>query len=222
MALIYKVTNLINNKIYIGQTNGKNRWYKGGGLLLLKAKNKYSSLNFKFEVIVEGDFNDELIDELEIHYIQLYNSNNLSIGYNIDSGGKKHKNRPKISEKTRLKMSESKKGKPQRSGYKISEEGRKNMSIGKTGKKQTEEHKNNIKKAVRIALDKRQYTFKSRDNAKINIICENVLTKEILKIKGIKEASEILNIGRTSIDNNLSGRSKLVNKQYKFYYNADS
>lgn len=90
---IYKTTNLINGKIYIGQTKNKYK-YIGSGNIIKKAIKKYGFNNFKFEIIIEGDFNKELTDHLEKHYIRLYNSTNNKIGYNISEGGysaRKHK-----------------------------------------------------------------------------------------------------------------------------------
>ena len=58
------------------------------------------------ETIVEGDFNNYLLDELEMHYIHLYNSRNKKIGYNIHKGGRSikihHKNELKIINKEKL------------------------------------------------------------------------------------------------------------------------
>ncbi len=108
--IIYKTTNLVNNKIYIGQTNGNRKNYKGGGKLLKLAFNKYGRDSFKFEVIIKGDFNQVLIDDLERHYIRLYNSTNLNIGYNLESGGFGHIGK-KHSVETKLKMSLAAKGK---------------------------------------------------------------------------------------------------------------
>lgn len=94
---IYKFTNLINNKIYIGQTRQKlNNRYKQH----LKAKDnypihaairKYGIENFSFTTIeiIEADSKELLIDELnklEINYIKEYNSL-VPFGYNIEKGG---------------------------------------------------------------------------------------------------------------------------------------
>lgn len=100
MACIYKITNLINNKIYIGQTveTLEKRFWKHGSnsrsnkdcykrLYLYKSINKYGLSNFKPEVIVEGDYNRFLLNDLEKHYIRLYNSNNPLRGYNATEGG---------------------------------------------------------------------------------------------------------------------------------------
>ena len=86
---IYKITNKINNKCYIGQTNNyKSRFkdHKGmydnkSGKILCRAFKKYGIDNFKFEVIDYGaNYN-----ELEIYYIKYYNS--INHGYNISPGG---------------------------------------------------------------------------------------------------------------------------------------
>ena len=110
MSVIYKVTNLSNNRIYIGQTIQNVPWYKGSGKYLKLAHKKYGKNNFKFEKIVEGDFNKELTDSLEIHYIRLYNSTNKKIGYNLSQGGGGGWGRI-VSKETRLKSSISQKGK---------------------------------------------------------------------------------------------------------------
>jgi group I intron endonuclease len=99
--IIYKITNLLNNKIYIGQTNGKNKFYFGGGKIIKIVIKKYGRKNFKWETIVEGNFNNVFIDELEKHYIRLHNATNRNVGYNIELGGSQQKN---LSEETKIKI----------------------------------------------------------------------------------------------------------------------
>lgn len=88
---VYKITNVTNNKVYIGSSKElKNRITKH--LWLLKNKRhdniylqnsyeKYGEKNFKFEVI-EYCSEEELIDR-ENFYILQYKSNTMSLGYNL-------------------------------------------------------------------------------------------------------------------------------------------
>lgn len=85
MAFIYKTTNLISGKIYIGQHNGSKKWYLGSGKIILSAIKKYGRQNFKREIITSGDFDQDLLNDLETHFIQIYNSTNSNIGYNLTS-----------------------------------------------------------------------------------------------------------------------------------------
>lgn len=86
--LIYKITNTINNKIYIGKhkTMNKDDDYMGSGILLKRAQNLYGIKNFTKEILCECTCENEL-NEKEIVYITIYNSTNKEIGYNIACGG---------------------------------------------------------------------------------------------------------------------------------------
>lgn len=95
---VYKATNLINNKVYIGQTHNavehraNQHWREAKSV---KKKNtyfheailKYGFENFLFEKIEEVD-TDEQLDEREQYWIEFYNSTDAEYGYNLDSGGK--------------------------------------------------------------------------------------------------------------------------------------
>lgn len=103
---IYKTTNLINQKIYIGQhTKSKDDSYLGSGLLILRAIKKYGKQNFKKEIIKEC-FSIQELNELEFFYIKRYNSI-FPNGYNLRSGG----NNSLLSEEIKEKISKSRKGK---------------------------------------------------------------------------------------------------------------
>jgi len=111
---IYKTTNLINNKIYIGQHKSSyfNVNYKGSGLLLQDAFKKYGKENFKVELLEWCESRDHC-NIRECYYIKLYNSRDLNVGYNISQGGHErfftgmHHN-----EESRKKMSERAKNRP--------------------------------------------------------------------------------------------------------------
>lgn len=85
---IYKTTNLLNNKIYIGQHKSSqfDESYYGSGKLLKLSMKKNGIENFSVEVLEWCHSEDEL-NEREVYYIDCFNSTNKSIGYNITQGG---------------------------------------------------------------------------------------------------------------------------------------
>ena len=85
---IYKITNLKNNKIYIGQHKGEvfDKRYFGSGKIIKLAFEKYGKENFKIEILEWCNSFEEL-NKKEEYYIEHYNSRNNDIGYNIRLGG---------------------------------------------------------------------------------------------------------------------------------------
>jgi group I intron endonuclease len=94
---IYKITNKINNKIYIGYDSGKvsnnARWldhlkfYKTNKIKVLYfAMRKHGIDNFSYEVVEEVDTIKDLINK-EIYYINFLQSYQKDIGYNRTLGG---------------------------------------------------------------------------------------------------------------------------------------
>lgn len=80
MGIIYKITNLINNKSYIGQTTQdlNKRWLdhcsKGSCCKALsKAIHKYGKNSFRIEPIVSVLNNSDL-NEIESYFIKYYNT----------------------------------------------------------------------------------------------------------------------------------------------------
>ena len=116
---IYKTTNLIDNKIYIGKNSGQYvSSYYGSGLYLQRALKKHGRNNFKVEIIAWLP-TEEQLDEFEIFLIAKYRE---ILGrdkmYNISDGGD-GKNGITAwnkgiawSEEIKKRMSESKKGIP--------------------------------------------------------------------------------------------------------------
>lgn len=99
--LIYKITNKINGKIYIGQTTRtlKERWsdyikeYKyikedsKNLRLIIKAFRKYGIDNFEITVLEDSIETLEELNNKERDYILKYNCTDKTIGYNIEFGG---------------------------------------------------------------------------------------------------------------------------------------
>ena len=83
---IYKITNLINGKIYIGQTTKIDPDYFGSGLLISYSIKKYGKENFKKEILEYCTTKEEL-NNREKYWIKELNSQDKNIGYNIAFGG---------------------------------------------------------------------------------------------------------------------------------------
>lgn len=155
MAIVYKVTNLINNKIYIGQSVYNNSKYYGSGKYLKFAIKKYGKENFIKEVVEECDSSN--LNEREKYWINYYDS--IKNGYNISKGGQKG----------------------WMVGLKHSDESKKQMSYNHIkeknhmyGKHHTEETKNKISNSLKkseifkIAINKEDRIIKIKKNSKNN------------------------------------------------------
>lgn len=95
MYTIYKITNLINNKVYVGQTSHSiydrftchiENAERGKQFHLSKAIRKYGKENFKIEALEYVKLKREANDR-EIYWIENYNANNRLKGYNMTIGG---------------------------------------------------------------------------------------------------------------------------------------
>jgi len=61
------------------------------------------------------------------------------------------------------------------------------------------------------------YVYKGRPTTRKYLVCHNTITNEKVEIHGVTEASKLLNIKRTTI-NEAIDKNRLVAKTYKFYY----
>ena len=94
---IYKITNIQNNKVYIGQSNNiLRRWrdHKTNAFNsndhnynthLYRSIRKYGLQNFSFEVLEECSISE--LDAREIYWISYYNSFKDKKHYNLTEGG---------------------------------------------------------------------------------------------------------------------------------------
>ena len=115
---LYKIINLINNKIYIGihSTNNLNDGYFGGGRAINKATKLYGKENFKKEILEWFDWKCEALQrEAEIVNVEFVKNRNT---YNMQTGGNQN--------------------------LILSDESRSLMRISKLGTVLTEEHKRKI------------------------------------------------------------------------------
>lgn len=128
---IYKITNLINGKMYVGQHKVPEkeeafRRYMGKGIAIKGAIKKYGKENFSKEIIeyIDDDEKHLKVSEREIYWIAELDTM-YPKGYNLSPGGeggctkeaaekviatKKKNGTNKLSEETRRKISEAKMG----------------------------------------------------------------------------------------------------------------
>lgn len=159
--VIYKTTNLVNGKQYIGKDAKNTPSYLGSGTFLKKAIQKYGKENFKKEILEVCSSQEEL-KEREEYWLNYYDAGNNPDFYNTHNHsyggilGQVH------SEETRNKISEShigmkysdeykKKLSSIRLGKKLkphTEETKKKMSESKIGKERSQETKDKISKSL--------------------------------------------------------------------------
>jgi len=86
---IYKTTNLLNGKIYIGlstQSVEESTSYIGSGKRFLEAVQHHGKENFIKEIL-QYCTSIETLRRAEIYWIKRFNSTDRSIGYNLSPGG---------------------------------------------------------------------------------------------------------------------------------------
>lgn len=147
---VYKHTNKVNGKVYIGQTGiaPEKRWNEGKGYkkctYFYSAIQKYGWGNFEHEIIA-SNLTLEEANELEIKLIEQYEARNTEKGYNLKSGG----SCGELAESTKLKLAEA------ATGRKMSEHTRERLKqsrIGKPGPMLGKKHKEETKKKISEAI----------------------------------------------------------------------
>jgi len=221
---IYKVTNIINSKIYIGQTSkNSNISYLGSGPIILKAIRKYGKDNFKKEIIEYCESKIQL-NEREIYWISHYNSIDRNIGYNISTGG----NGGNLGEIVNKKLSDYRKGKimaKDKDGniFLIKSDDERYISgelVGlvkgnipyNKGIPMSEEQKEKLRKYKKTEEQKLKISISHSKRPKTKIICINDgLTYTM------REACEKFNLTLPNVINVLKQRAKAT-KGYSFKY----
>jgi len=133
---IYIIINVLNNKVYVGQSvnvlaRTVSHWayFRSGkhhNAHIQSAFNKYGENSFRIDILEKCEIYE--LDEKEKYYIEKYKSTDCNFGYNKESGGSLNK---KVSIESRKKLSETKKKwKPSKEHLrKLHEGGKKSNSI---------------------------------------------------------------------------------------------
>lgn len=131
-GVIYIVTNIINDRQYVGQSIVSGNKV-GHGKLLTRAYEKYGKENFSYDLLSSDIQEKSLLNYLERFWICTMGSR-IPNGYNIEHGGS---DKDKVSQETREKQRQNNLGK------KLSEETKKKIR----SHRHTEEQKMKIQKS---------------------------------------------------------------------------
>lgn len=150
--IVYKISNIINNKVYFGitQQSLKKRWQQHKcnssrkSYYLYNAIQKYGFENFKLEIVFKANDKKEMFEK-EIELIKLYQSNNRIYGYNNSKGGESSRFGCKLNDKQKKKISEYQKNRI-RIGH--SDETKKKMSEIAKGR--------DMSKAIESSINRRK------------------------------------------------------------------
>lgn len=198
--IVYKITNLLNGKIYIGKTERSliERWREhckpsSGCLGIQRAIQKYGKENFTVEQI------DVACDEIELnkkemYWIEFYNSTNKHKGYNLTFGGEGCA----CNEETRKKISKANTGK------KLSDDTRKKLSVifsKKWKNKDYVKHMRDVHKGQVVSIETRKKISETRKA----LGCKSPRSKTVICIEtgeifnSMKEASIKMNVSHSAI-----------------------
>jgi group I intron endonuclease len=182
--VIYKVTNLLNGMIYVGQDTKNRNSYYGSGLLIKRAISKFGKENFIKEILEECSTKEEL-NKREVYWIKQLNTKEN--GYNICSGGQGQN-----TDEVKDKFSKSRKGVNNvMFGKTHSDEARKKISNKNKGRKWTEEQKEHLRKYMlsrKFSEEKNEKIFKK--------ISESLKGKT--KTEEHRQKLRDVNLGKTS------------------------
>lgn len=88
-GFIYKTTNMVNGRAYVGMCSSSQRFkhYLGSGKLLTSAINKYGKDNFKREIL-EWCNSDKELRIAEVRWMEHYDAVKSESFYNLHEGGR--------------------------------------------------------------------------------------------------------------------------------------
>jgi len=228
--IIYKTTNLINGRFYVGKDAYNKKHYIGSGTILKQAIKKYGRENFKKEILEHCSF--DILNEREIYWIDKLNA--INDGYNITEGGTGGDvitNNPNADE-----IRKKKKGHvPWNKGIPCSEEQRKKCSESqkkrfdndpnlrynngsfKSGKDHILYGKERDREIVeKIIRSNKKVWKKSGRLQKVKI--EFLETGKTVIYESVSEASRQTGIDKRNISERARSKSKIHKKKFKIEY----
>jgi group I intron endonuclease len=151
--IVYKATNIINNKVYIGQTiktlEQRRKTHESSpdynSAYFQRAIKKYGKINFKWEVLEVCQTRVQLNTQ-EKFWIAFYCSNKVSSGYNLTDGGDSFEFNEEIKKKISQSITGEKNG---FFGKKHSASTKQKVSQANKGKKRSQKYKDFLKNKVK-------------------------------------------------------------------------
>lgn len=202
--IVYKTTNLITGKFYIGKDCKNRKSYLGSGKILKNAIRKYGKENFKKEIL-EICYSKEKLSEREKFWIKELKAN--EIGYNIAEGGTGGKTFGGGVKKGNIPWNKGKK-----LDYETWNKGLKGyMGANKTSYKSGKDHIMYGRKQSQETVQKRVETRKKNGSYKGvgGFASKQVKNIEDGKIfNSIKDAAEYYNISRDKVGHSCRKNTK--------------
>ena len=168
MYCIYRITNNINGKTYIGQhkyvdDDSPMGNYTGSGKLLRRAYKKYGRENFSIEVLYKRIQYQETADSMEIWMIEKERKSNSNGCYNICKGGSTQRSfLPEYMAEIAKKSAETQR----RNNSKLSKEERSERFGNFAGHKHSEEALEKISSALERKWQNEEYRKKRTESLK--------------------------------------------------------
>ncbi len=239
MPHIYKISNLVNGKLYIGQTtNIKTRWTSHLSLLrmdkhrnlhLQAAFKKYGEQAFVFAVIEEC----ENANEREVYWIGYFGGTNGGLLYNKSSGGKSG---GKMSQESRNRISAWQRGRtltPEHAanigrgnrGKKCTDEHKRRMSVMYKGRPIDEETKRKISESKMGRIMPPEERERRKGLGSKSVVQLSMDCTLIRKWASAKEAGEVLGLWKSDITQCCRGNRKTVSGfifQYEAIFDAEA
>jgi len=194
MAYVYVITNIINNKKYIGSSRKENidPHYFGSGRLIKNALLKYGKENFTRDILWEGNEDARI---METYWLEYFNAASNTMFYNITNdarGNSSHTENAKKSVSEKL------------TGRKFSKETCNKISNAKLGKPNSKKGKSDGPKPGVSTAHKGRIS-PNKGNAIIQYDLQGNIVQEWINMQ---QAAKYFNINSESIRQCLRGISK--------------
>lgn len=186
VGVIYKVTNISNEKVYIGQTTKDLEERKRNHLrsshnsspkyLFHKALKKYGELSFLWEVIDIG-YNKDDLNAKEKWWISYYNSLACNNGYNLSDGGSNNSNPYAGKTKEEIKISKDKWKETLLSHGGFFKE--RNPFYGRHHSQETKKLLSEQRKNIPLPLKTREKIGKSQKNKKVSSVTKKKISNSL-------------------------------------------